>query len=59
MIDRDAPPTSKPVEARIMAQPVVKARLGRPILVKRILFTVVQPDLSNEAAVTNIGGTLR
>jgi hypothetical protein len=48
MTERDAPPTLKPVEARIMAQPVVKARLGRPILVKKILFTVVQPDLSNE-----------
>ena len=59
MIERDAPPTSKPVEARIMAQPVVKARLGRPILVKKILITVVQPDLSSKAAVTDSGGTLR
>ena len=48
MTDRGTAATSKPVEARIMAQPVMKARLGRPILVKKILFTVVQPGLPIE-----------
>jgi hypothetical protein len=41
--DPAAPATRAPVEARVMAQPAVKGRLGRPILVKKILFTVVKP----------------
>ncbi len=45
MTDRAAPATSKPVEARIMAQPVMKGKVGRPILAKTILLTVVQPSI--------------
>ena len=40
--DQSAAPTSKPVEATILAQPVMKGRLGTPIIVKKILFTVAQ-----------------
>jgi hypothetical protein len=42
-----APPTRAPVEARVMAQPSMKGKMGRPILVKKILFTVVQPVSSS------------
>jgi hypothetical protein len=41
--DATTPGTSAPVEARVMAQPSMKGKIGRPILVKKILFTVVQP----------------
>ena len=44
--DRAAAPTSKPVEASIVAQPVIKGKLGHPVVVKKILFTVAQPTLS-------------
>jgi hypothetical protein len=37
------PPTRMPVEARVLAQPSMKGKLGRPVLVKKILFAVVQP----------------
>jgi len=40
--EQSAAPTSKPVEATILAQPVMKGRLGTPIIVKKILFTVAQ-----------------
>src|SRR5712691_7596149 len=39
---QSAAPTSKPVEATIVAQPVMKGRLGTSIIVKKILFTVAQ-----------------
>ena len=42
MTDGAAPATSRAVEARIVAQPVVKGRLGTPLMVKRILVTVVR-----------------
>jgi hypothetical protein len=48
--DPGAAPTSKPVEARIIAQPVIKGKLGQPVLVKKILFTVVQPGLPGQKA---------
>jgi hypothetical protein len=41
-----APATRTPVEVRVMAQPSVKGKLGRPILVKKVLVTVVQPGTS-------------
>ena len=41
--DPSTPATSTPVEARVMAQPTVAGKLGKPILVKKILVTVVQP----------------
>jgi hypothetical protein len=41
--DARTPPTAAPVEARVIAQPSVKGKLGRAVLVKKILFTVVQP----------------
>ena len=41
--DPATPATRAPVEARVMAQPTVAGKLGKPILVKKILFTVVQP----------------
>jgi hypothetical protein len=41
--DPATPATAQPVEARVMAQPVVKGKMGRPVLVKKILFTVVRP----------------
>ncbi|MBL8215817.1 MAG: hypothetical protein JNK87_34160 [Bryobacterales bacterium] len=43
MTDAAAPPTAKPVEAKIVAQPVANGKLGRPITVKTFLVTVVQP----------------
>ncbi|MEX2264850.1 MAG: hypothetical protein WD696_23045 [Bryobacteraceae bacterium] len=46
--ESSTPPTRTPVEARVMAQPSMKGKLGRPILVKKILFTVVQPSLVSE-----------
>jgi hypothetical protein len=42
--EQSAAPTSKPVEATILAQPVMKGKLGTPIIVKKILFTVAQSD---------------
>jgi len=36
------PPTRMPIEARVLAQPSMKGKLGRPVLVKKILFSVVQ-----------------
>ncbi len=47
MTEREAPATSNPVEARIIAQPVMKGKAGGPILVKRILLTVVKPSPAN------------
>ncbi len=41
--DSATPATRAPVEARVMAQPTVGGKLGKPILVKKILLTVVQP----------------
>ncbi len=41
--DPSTPATVHPVEVRVMAQPAMKGKMGRPILVKRILFMVVQP----------------
>src|SRR5205085_6792699 len=41
--DSTAAATSKPVEVSIVAQPVVKGKLGRRVLVKKMLLTVVQP----------------
>jgi hypothetical protein len=46
--DQSAAPTSKPVEATIMAQPVMKGRLGTPIMVKKILLTVVQAGVPGQ-----------
>ena len=40
--DDTAPATSRPVEARIVAQPVVEGKLGAPLTVKKILVTVVK-----------------
>src|SRR5882724_1952094 len=40
--DQSAASTSKPVEATIVAQPVMKGKMGTPIIVKKILFTVAQ-----------------
>jgi hypothetical protein len=48
--DAGAAPTSKPVEAKLIAQPVIKGKLGEPVLVKKILFTVVQPGLPGQKA---------
>jgi len=48
--DPSAPPTSKPVEAKLIAQPVIKGKLGQPVLVKKILFTVVHPGLPGQKA---------
>lgn len=42
MTEENAAPTSKPVEARIVAQPVIKGKLGRPLTAKNILVTVVK-----------------
>jgi len=42
--DLTTPPTLAPVEARVMAQPTMKGKLGRSILVKKILFTLAQPE---------------
>jgi hypothetical protein len=41
--DPAAPATRRPVEARVMAQPAMRGKLGPSILVHKILFTVVQP----------------
>ena len=41
-----APATRAPVEARVIAQASMKSKMGRPILVRKILFTVVQPSSS-------------
>ena len=49
LTDGSAAATSKPVEARIVAQPVMKGRLGRPLTVKKILVTVVKAT-TREAA---------
>jgi hypothetical protein len=46
--DPGAAPTSKPVEASIVAQPVVKGRLGHPVVVKKILFTVAPSGLPGQ-----------
>jgi hypothetical protein len=46
--DRAAAPTSKPVEASIVAQPVIKGKLGHPVVVKKILFTVAQAGPSRQ-----------
>ena len=48
--DPGAAPTSRPVEARITAQPVIKGKLGQPVLVKKILLTVVHPGLPGQKA---------
>ncbi len=42
LTDETAPATSRPVEARIVARPVVKGKLGGPLTVKKILVTVVK-----------------
>jgi len=42
LTDQTAPATPRPVEARIVAQPVVKGKLGSPLMVKKILVTVVK-----------------
>lgn len=42
--DPATPATRRPVEVRIMAQPAVKGKLGRAILAKKMLFTVVEPE---------------
>jgi len=42
LTDDAAPATSRPVEARIVARPVVKGKLGAPLTVKKILVTVVR-----------------
>jgi hypothetical protein len=42
LTDPAAPATPRPVEARIVAQPVVKGKLGSPLMVKKILVTVVK-----------------
>jgi hypothetical protein len=41
--DPATPATRAPVETRVVAQPTMGGKLGRPILVKKILLTVVQP----------------
>jgi hypothetical protein len=46
--DPGAAPTSKPLEAELIAQPVIKSKLGQPVLVKKILLTVVQPGLPGQ-----------
>ncbi len=46
--DPGAAPTSKPLEARLIAQPVIKGTLGQPVVVKKILLTVVQPGLPRQ-----------
>ena len=48
--DPSAAPTTNPVEAKLIAQPVIKGKLGQPVLVKKILFTVVHPDLPGQKA---------
>ena len=48
--DPGAATTSKPVEARILAQPVMKGKLGQTVQVKKILLTVVQPGLPGQKA---------
>jgi hypothetical protein len=52
--DRGAAPTSKPVEASIIAQPVMKGKLGHPVVVKKVLFTVVQSGLPGQKDRTEI-----
>ena len=49
--DPGAAPTAKPVEAKLIAQPVIKGKLGQPVLVKKILVTVVHPDLPGKKAI--------
>ena len=45
MTDAGAAPTLKPVEASIVAQPVMKGKLGRALMVKKILLTVVNQEV--------------
>ena len=40
LTDQTAHATPRPVEARIVAQPVVKGKLGSPLMVKKILVTI-------------------
>jgi hypothetical protein len=48
--DATAAPTTKPVEAKLIAQPVIKGKLGQSVLVKKILFTVVRPGPPGQKA---------
>src|SRR6266699_3175871 len=46
--EQGAAHTSKPVEATVVAQPVMKGKLGTPVVVKKILFTVAQSGPSKQ-----------